>query len=106
MLGINLTVFETGGEKRLMLKYSIAGNAGHRSYRIEQTNFMAKDFRELLKTQKESDMEIIVLTSVVQEEGHEEYNSIGMKETLLFFKNYFRQSKITYDTTQSLNNIQ
>jgi hypothetical protein len=106
MLSLNITIFEQNGEKYYFLNYSAWTKTGTRAYKITDHKSMLDNLKESLNDLEPSRLDIIVLTSNVNKDGHEEYNTIGMRALQELISKQFPNSGVIYDTTQSLNNIQ
>lgn len=104
MLSLNITIFEQKGEKHYFLRYNAWNEVGSKAYRIKDAVTMIDDLKTSLRDLNPKNIETIVLTSEINNEGHEEYNPIGMRTLQELVSRQFPGSSIIYeiphDTTQ------
>ncbi len=105
MLSLNITIFEQEGEKYYFLKYSAWTKSGTRAYKITDYKSMITEVKDSLSDLEPGRLDVIVLTSNVKDDGHEEYNPVGMRALQNLISRQFPNSNIIYEipksTTQS-----
>lgn len=106
MLNINITVFDNKGEKYYFLRYNAWNRIGCRAYKTTDTLLMINDLKASLSNLNPRHLETIVLTSEINNEGHEEYNPIGMRILYNLISKQFPNSKIIYEISKSTTQSQ